>query len=351
LTADNECFVCWFCGELWNCELIDLAVGRDITKLNALDRVEFLAKAHEGFVSSAEVEFCALHFFEFDRSRLKDLPLNIFEAIVSQDCLPVETEDSLYEIIQNRFSSDFGFSSLLRFVRFEYLSIELIGLFCKMIGNSFDVLTPDIFCAISRRFLLPVYPSIGNARSIISETIEKVVWGSIKCPFHADHPLDGIIRYLTPICESHVHDRGIVLISESSCYGSGWESRYIADLEGKDRRWFASKHLPDSCVSYDFKTQRIKLTHYIIRSRFDYNSGHLMSWIFEGLLDGETWIALDRPENNESLMGLGKMGSFSILTCGPVRHLRVRQTGKNSDNSDYIHMSALEIFGVLLEPQ
>jgi hypothetical protein len=95
----------------------------------------------------------------------------------------------------------------------------------------------------------------------------------------------------------------------------------------------------------------IKPTHYTLRSRRDANAHHLRFWTLEGSLDGSKWIELDRRENNTELNGQGAIATFRVSRSDSVHMIRLRQLGKNSDNCDYLIVSAIEVFGVLIEPK
>jgi hypothetical protein len=69
----------------------------------------------------------------------------------------------------------------------------------------------------------------------------------------------------------------------------------------------------------------------------------------EGSLDGSKWIELDRRENNTELNSQGAIATFPVSRSDDVHMIRIRQLGKNSSNNDYFIVSAIEVFGVLME--
>jgi hypothetical protein len=188
-----------------------------------------------------------------------------------------------------------------------------------------------------------VTPTISNDR-----VVEFFV--SVNCRFRDDSPLDGIISYLTKKHGGHVLDRFIVSITASSSENpQSWPLRNVADFD--NQTMFATQNVPNSWICYDFKTNRIKPTHYSIRSRRDGDCYHLRSWILEGSLDSKTWIELDRQENNTKLNGQGGISTFVIPRSSKVRLIRLRHIGKNSTGNDYLIVNAIEIFGDLAEPK
>jgi hypothetical protein len=336
LTGDNRNFFRSLSSELGNREFVEFVLGDDAAIDNVLDRLEHHLTSQEPYEFAPEIEFCAAHFFELDRSQLIHSSFPVLDAIVSHDSLQVTTEDLLYEIIRDRFCEDFGFSELFQFIQFEYLSIESIRSFCDLINNSFEVLTPGLIYALSHRLSLPVSPIAPNDRVAVQ---------SLHFSFRSGYPLDGVIRYLTRLCNGHVHDCGIVSITESGVHGPDFGSRHIADFDETGTTPFISQDKPQSWVCYDFKTRELKPTHYTVRTRQDQNHHHLRSWVLEGSVDDELWKPLDSRESDATLNGQGAMATFAVTGADFVRKIRLRQVGKNTNNSNHLVMSAFELFG------
>jgi hypothetical protein len=56
-------------------------------------------------------------------------------------------------------------------------------------------------------------------------------------------------------------------------------------------------------------------------------------------------------ENNTDLNSQEAIAIFLVSHSDKVRMIRIRQLGKNSDNNDYFIVSAIEVFGILMEPK
>jgi hypothetical protein len=95
----------------------------------------------------------------------------------------------------------------------------------------------------------------------------------------------------------------------------------------------------------------IKPTHDSLRSRRDDNTHHVRCWALEGSQDGKSWVALDRRENNAALNNKDVIATFSISESIKGRMLRLHQLNTNSNGSNYLFVSAIEIFGVVFEPK
>jgi hypothetical protein len=74
---------------------------------------------------------------------------------------------------------------------------------------------------------------------------------------------------------------------------------------------------------------------------------HPINWMLEGSVDGTEWVELDRQNNCRDVVGLNRSKTFSRSGDGFFQLIRLRQTGKESSGSDYLQVSAIELFGTL----
>jgi hypothetical protein len=160
-------------------------------------------------------------------------------------------------------------------------------------------------------------------------------------------PFDGILSFLSGECGGNVHEKGIVEVSASSIYWSDCPLSVVVDFNSSSRG-FATNNVANSWIRINFKTNRIKPTHYSIRSRTDGGGHHLRSWVVEGSNNEENWVNLDVQENNCDLTGSGAVHTFAVGNPDIFSIIRIRQTGANSDNSHYLIVKSIELFGTLL---
>lgn len=66
-------------------------------------------------------------------------------------------------------------------------------------------------------------------------------------------------------------------------------------------------------------------------------------------MDGQLWQEIDQQENNTTLNAQGAIVTFPIARTSEVQMIRLRQIGRNSSNTQQIKMSAIELFGVLIQ--
>jgi hypothetical protein len=164
--------------------------------------------------------------------------------------------------------------------------------------------------------------------------------------------LEGVIRYLTAKGGGNVHDQGLIEATASNIYSSSslYHPKNATDLQNRSS-FFLSNNEPNSWICYDLKKMEITLTHYSILSVANgpNQDQHPKSWCLEVSLDGKSWTEIHRCENNSDLNGLSQIGTYSVNQSMKCRFVRLRQTGKNHYNCDYLKLSGFEIFGVLCE--
>jgi hypothetical protein len=161
--------------------------------------------------------------------------------------------------------------------------------------------------------------------------------------------LDGIIAFLTDRCGGNVMDKGVVdVVGNPYDERRGNSLRNIVDLKENSR--FSSINEPNQSICYDFKKNRVTVTHYVIRS--DWNGGvgygNLKSWIIEVSMQGSNWIEVDRRVNNKTLNDMNAMQWFAVANANEeAKFVRIRQIDKNCGGNSQIVLSSFELFGTL----
>jgi hypothetical protein len=308
--------------EFENRELYDqlfLNIEKDLTISNVLNRLEFLFSANES--CELEIEFCSSHFSEFESKDLFSLSFEIISSIISKPSIQLQDEESLFELISNRYKTDSRFFSLFEFVQFECLSGQSIQSFIELMTKSFDLFTFSIWCSLSR--------CLSNDQLI--------------CSVGETSNLDGIISTLT----KRFGENAVSISASGEGYPASNSLRQVIDFENQCH--FYTKNEANSWICYDFETRRIKVTAYSIRSRCDGNWTQLRFWVLEGSNDGVNWVGIDDRKNDSSLKSAGAVVTFKVEEefQKEFQKIRIRQTGKNSGNNDHIVVSGIEFFGVL----
>lgn len=168
---------------------------------------------------------------------------------------------------------------------------------------------------------------------------------SIQLPF-AGHSFDGILAYLTDVCQGNVHDKRVVIISASSCeHGS---PSVVASRDPSD--FFLSENKSGQWIRFDFNENVVALQHYSLKShRYSGNSTHLKNWAIEGSNDNEEWMRLDR-RTTSVLNGANKFQTFPITNpSGTFRYIRLKMTDVNYRGDNVLGLQSIEFFGALMK--
>ena len=155
-----------------------------------------------------------------------------------------------------------------------------------------------------------------------------------------------IITLMSEKCGGNPHLQGLIEITASSDPNN---NVYKLVDYGWDSHW-SSNNEPDSFVKFDFKEQRVCVHGYSLKS--DGKIWNLLlSWVLEASEDGETWDIIDVRNSGEDC------GFWvpNTMECNQpsdkyYRYVRLRQTGKNSNGSDYLCLSEIELFGYTQSP-
>ena len=100
---------------------------------------------------------------------------------------------------------------------------------------------------------------------------------------------------------------------------------------GWNNHWYTN-NAADSWVRFDFKTRRVHLKSYSLKSDGD-SAYHLIHWSFEGSNDGNEWKEIDRRDtqdlNGDYIVKFYEWNG-NRTNEGFYRYIRLRQTGVNS---------------------
>jgi hypothetical protein len=160
----------------------------------------------------------------------------------------------------------------------------------------------------------------------------------VEFPLRDNRSVEGIISYLPRKHGGNVHDRGIITITSKSVFSGA--PRTLADFTSDSGLY--SKNEPGQWVCWDFRNMRMRPTHYTIRS------DRLKSWVVESSIDGSQWTEIDRKRESKDFNG-DKIASYAFSSSGECRFVRLTQTDKNHKGNDFLAISVLEFFGILLE--
>ena len=289
---------------------------------------------------------------------LKSLRVADLELVLASPLLKLESEDKLYDTIMLlvREKGD-DYLVLLRRVEVTYLSESKAKEFL-------DRIFPDLvdgsvwasFCECVRRFcgscakesLMNGARSHTNGVASTKESHDEASrYGFEYEEFTtANGPFHGICRHLRDECVGNPHEKGVISITSTVEPRFGHEKpSWVVDYGSK--YYWDSKNTPNAFIQFDFKSRRVCLSQYNIRSAAKHCSV-LLSWAIEISDDGSTWEPVDE-RNTWDLNGKFVVSTYDCLRRSDrfVRFVRLRQTGKNSDGKDNLCLSEIEFFGKL----
>jgi hypothetical protein len=171
----------------------------------------------------------------------------------------------------------------------------------------------------------------------------------IPCPFTDGQPLTGIIAYLTRTFGGNVHEKGVVDVTSSAAQ-SGSQAKNLANLDSTSC-FITSDQAPGQWVAYDFKTRRVIVTHYTLRSQPQGQPGYCnpKDWVVDGSNDGSTWIELDKRADDSHLNGRDMKPTFAVARRVAVQRVRFTQTGQSHAHNGFLNFCAWELFGTIVE--
>jgi hypothetical protein len=192
---------------------------------------------------------------------------------------------------------------------------------------------------VSRRLAFPSHPMLRTTALLVTFS---------RCALIS---VNGIISHLTSVSCMNLHDLGVVVADASNVYNSPCAAKHALDLQNRNS-YFEMQSQPNSWIRSDFKSTRVISIHYSIASHGSWGpcNNHPKSWCFEVSDDGDSWTEVHRYTDNNDLNGTGLIGTFAVTKSVKSRVIRLRQTGKNYQNSDCFLLSGLEIFGTLCDP-
>lgn len=304
------------------------------------------------------IDTISSNFYQIDQNKLKKLSTPILHAIISNEHLKIDNEDSLYEFIKEIFNekekekekeSESENESELTIYDF-YEGIEFVCLSdakFKDFIESFDAtrMTVSVWRKLCNRFLNVKNDKRYSKQKVEPKSRQILYDGNQSNSFH------GIIDQLTKECGGNVDDKGEVSVTALDAGNNS--AKLTVDLDSKNSGLITDGE-QNSWLMYDFKNRKVRPTHYSIRSwAWSPNCHHLKDFVIEGSnTGGKDWKVLDSQNNATCLNGNGVFNTFKIkenLSSDEYyRFLRLRQTGKNFAGNDQLCLNSLEYFGSII---
>jgi hypothetical protein len=312
-------------------QIMEFEVGNEEIGIdNCLLRLK--CKEECNFDCEEEIEFIASNFYRFNSLHLETLKkfrVEILERILNSANLCLKDEDSLVEFVSSLSEE---FSTLYDYVEVRFLSPKGIDLFVSSVSlENINICCWKSICDRLRCELL-------------NRHLEGKRFGASNFAYIEGSEWNGILNYFTKECGGNIHQKGIVNITSS---GDERNKCWEVANHGWNDGW-ASSNVPNSWICFDFKEKPVLLQHYTLKSH-NWDTHFPIQWVIEGSNDGNTWKVLDN-RNTRDLCGTSLVKTYECSTSKSnefFRFIRMKQTGKASDNDDYLILTNIEFFGLL----
>lgn len=164
------------------------------------------------------------------------------------------------------------------------------------------------------------------------------------CEFNESEPLNGLFSLLRSKNSGNPHAKEVIIITASSTVANNpWQ---VIDPDWTSH--WVTKNEPDQWIKFDFKTSRMILSSYTLKT-YNYVAGgnHMKTWVVEGSTNDTDWLELDRRTNVNELNGRHNLKNFKCKNSGAFRYIRIRQTGTTHCESNIMALTNVEFFGIL----
>ncbi|OHS93485.1 hypothetical protein TRFO_40241 [Tritrichomonas foetus] len=304
-------------------------------------------------IVNKELDYIAKNFFLIPQNELLSLPIEQIHVIFANPELCTENEDLLinfiFQLIENAYKTldltqeiPQGEDSplkeiyaLLEFIDFNKLTKESMEKFVKIFeyGNFTNGIWQSICnCLLSHYETTPNNPVRYPTKIEFSEGKEK----------------NGIITYL---CGKYgdVIQNGLIKAVSSSIFDEKSFPQNATKITD-DSKFATLGNDPDQWMYYKFIDFTIIPTHYSIRaeSNLEANINQPINWVIESSTNGESWVVIDKHENEAGMNAKNALIVFPIEKPLRSNYIRIRQTGANSGGKNYLAFSALELFGTII---
>lgn len=344
LLENNELFS--KLNELFSSEINEENIDQYINNLTIFSSI---SPSFDCFNYSAIIDLISSHFYSIDKNKLKRLPKTVIYSIISNPNLQLDTEDSLFEFIDELFENkdDQYLIMFYEKVEFSQLSETKFEQFAEVFNPS--DMTKGLWAKLRMCFHPSKDTGIKNERYKKKNERNKGNRKIFEYDGNSSNAFRGIIDHLTKESGGNVSENGTVNITSTGNDGFSYSEKNIVDLHNS-QNYYQSNEVSNAWLKYDFIGRKINLTHYSIRNRHDYDANHVRNWVIEGSNNNNEWTILDTHQNDETMKGRNGVHTFEIKKHEEYyRYLRLRQTGKDSGNCFQYAISALEYFGSMIE--
>jgi hypothetical protein len=318
----------------------------DLTDDNVCERLKL----------KSEISYLTSSFGQLGETVIRQLSVSELSQILYHPLLQLQSEDSLYDFIASSLDEDADFSSLFRYIRFDFLSNERFWRFISWAKEHFDVVDASIWFGICCRISLC---SLMRVQSSSIRHSEPPLNHSTQQP-NSDSPVE---------CFPFLHG---IIGSLKLEHGSSWTDFLKGSLSGIHApispyiynhefatdislsNGFASTDVESSWLEYHFLHAKVYPTHFAVRSWFPGCSTDQWpkKWVLQGWNDSDELVELDADTDQErNLMLDNLVVTFPVRHPHFVRRIRFTQIGPSARNWHCLIISCLAIFGEIVQDE
>lgn len=327
----------------------------EITIDNAIKHISKQEKSKIAYTGRIlkEIEFLSSHFYELTEIQTQELTKlspSTVEQIVGSKKIELESEDQLLAFINELYSiNEIEYSSFYEYVHFTNVSNSKMFEFI----SKFDIenLNHGTWKSLCERLLkIPTFSVLDNSKS--GENVryknakvkKKSVTNCDDIPF-SKSDLKGVFSHFRTY--SNI-EKEVIVSCLSLNHGS---PENLLDIDNTTYS-YCTNDRPNSWICFEFKKRKIIPSAYTIKTTYN-NEGmdHLKSWVIEGSVDNNNWMKLDEQNNCSLLNGENLCHTFVIENLDDrkeFKYLRIRQTGENWHNRNYLEICSIEFYGKLI---
>lgn len=170
-----------------------------------------------------------------------------------------------------------------------------------------------------------------------------------KIPYVKNKEFEGIISYIKK--NLNISDAINITASSVDTQVKGNSLSSIIEYNNKAAK-FRTNDIENSWICFDFKSHRVILTNYTIKSRDRGTTSNPKSWVIEGSNNCNGWVILDERNDCNALNECSIVHTFDLShqTNKEYRYLRMRQTDRNwyAKISFTLTLTYIEFYGELL---
>jgi hypothetical protein len=215
------------------------------------------------FPIEEDISFLASHFASVSsQSEIQSLDADLLSRVLRDRALSLESEDSLFRLIERLCGENESYLVLLDFVEAQYLSDSCIQDYITFVDS--DQLSAGVWMSICRRLSLHVTPSKANPRT-------KSL--SFPVPRDGSPRFVGIFHHLCEECKGNPHLAGKIEVSANDERTDRTFQVYdlITDASKTAKWWGTGNSSVDHYVKIDFRDAVVRPSGYALKA-------HNSSW-------------------------------------------------------------------------